>query len=60
MLMGSLSFALHVVAKLFCFCLCLFDVIVELHAMDEKKIMILSFESESKFSYLIKVYLIRK
>jgi hypothetical protein len=31
-----LSFALHIVAKLLCFCLYLFDAIVELHAMNEK------------------------
>ena len=35
-LMASLNRALHVVAKLLCFCLCLFDAIVELHAMDDK------------------------
>ena len=34
--MASLNLALHVVAKLLCFCLCLFDAIVELHAMDDK------------------------
>ena len=34
--MGSIEFALHIVDKLLCFCLCLFDAIVELHAMDDK------------------------
>ena len=31
-----LSFALQIVAKLICVCLCLLDAIVELHAMVEK------------------------
>ena len=35
-LMGSLDFALHIVAKLLCSCLCLFDAIVDLHAKHEK------------------------
>ena len=30
------GFALYIVAKSLCFCLCLLDAIVELHAMDEK------------------------
>ena len=34
MLMAPLSFSLHIVAKLLCSCLCLFEVIVKLHAMD--------------------------
>ena len=33
---APLGFALHIVAKLLCFCLCFLDAIVELHAMDEK------------------------
>ena len=32
---APLSFALWIKAKLLCFCLCLFNAIVELHAMDE-------------------------
>ena len=36
-----LSFALHIEAKLLCFCLCLFDAIVELQAMDEKIIFLI-------------------
>ena len=60
-----LSFSLHIVAKLLCFCLCLFNVIVELHAMDNIYIyiyiyMIFSLENESEFSYVIKVHLIRE
>ena len=34
--MGSLEFVFRMVAKLLCSSLCLFDVIVVLHAMDEK------------------------
>ena len=34
--MGSLKFFSHSVTKLMWFCLCLFDAIVELHAMVEK------------------------
>ena len=34
-------------AKLLCFCVCLFDAIVELHVMNEKDSMISSLESES-------------
>ena len=33
---GPLSFALQIVVKLICVCLCLVDAIVELHAMVEK------------------------
>ena len=33
---APLSFAIHIVAKALCFCLCLLDAIIELHAMDEK------------------------
>ena len=33
---APLSFAFQIVAKLLCSCLCLFDVIIELHAKDEK------------------------
>ena len=42
-------FALHIVAKLLCFCLPLIDAIVKLHAMLCMKIlsMIFSLESES-------------
>ena len=36
-LMSSLEFSFWIEAKLLCSCLCLFDVIVELYAMDEKK-----------------------
>ena len=34
-LMGSVEFALDILAKLLWFCLCFLDAIVELHAMDE-------------------------
>ena len=34
--MGSLDFSLKIVVKLLCTCLCLFDAIFELHAMDGK------------------------
>jgi len=34
--MAPLSFALHIMAKLLCLCLCLFDAIIELHAMMKK------------------------
>ena len=34
--LAQLSFALWTVAKLLCSSLCLFDAIVELHAMDEE------------------------
>ena len=33
-----LDFALRIMAKLLCSCLCLFDAIVELHVVDEKMI----------------------
>ena len=33
---APLSFALHIMDKLFCCSLCLFDAIVEFHVMDEK------------------------
>ena len=36
---ASLSFALKILAELLCFSLCLFDVIVELHALNEKKML---------------------
>ena len=36
-LMGFLKFSIWIVASLLCSCLCLFDTIVELHAMDEEK-----------------------
>ena len=35
-LMGSLSSAPHIKAKILCFCVRLFDPVVELHALDEK------------------------
>ena len=34
--MASFHFVVHIVAKLLCFCLCLFDAIAELYAMDDK------------------------
>jgi hypothetical protein len=34
-LVGILEFSLHIVAKFLCSCLCLFDIVVELHAMDD-------------------------
>ena len=34
--MGSLEFCSWIVATLLCSCLCLFDAIIELHAMNEK------------------------
>ena len=47
---ASFSFALQIMANLLCSCLCLFDTIAELHAMDEKKqSMTFSLESESGF-----------
>ena len=33
-----LGFAPHVKAKILCSCLCLFDAIIELHAMNEKNV----------------------
>jgi len=49
--MGSLEFALRFVSKLLCSCLCLFDVFVNSHAMDEKCSLEMTFslESESEF-----------
>ena len=38
----SLSFVLWIVTKLLCSCLCLFDIIIELHGMDEKNVQWLS------------------
>ena len=35
--------------ELLCFCLCLFDAIVELHAMNEKMFIVFSLESEVDF-----------
>ena len=35
---GCREFAFQIKAKLLCSCLCLFDVIVELRAMDEKRL----------------------
>ena len=48
-LWASLRFSLHIVAKLLCFCLCLFDATLDLHAMDEKLLIdsIFSLKSES-------------
>ena len=46
---APLSCALHITAKLLCSCLCLFDAIVELHAIDEKMFMIFSLGSEGGF-----------
>ena len=54
---APLSFALHVLAKSLCFCLCLFDAIVDLHAMAEKMSNDLSLESDSEF-HVIKTHLI--
>ena len=34
----SSTFAIWIVAKLLWYCLCLFDTIIELHAMDEKDV----------------------
>jgi hypothetical protein len=36
--MGSLSSTPHIKAKILCFCVRLFDLVVELHTMDEKKV----------------------
>ena len=44
---GSLSFALWIVANLLCYCLCLFDAIVELHAMNENTFNPFPTENES-------------
>ena len=46
---ASLRFSLHIVAKLLCFCLWLFDATLDLHAMDEKLLIdsIFSLKSES-------------
>jgi hypothetical protein len=44
--MGSVHW---VVAKVVCSCLCLFDAIVELHAMDEKCSMTFSLEVKVNF-----------
>ena len=44
--MGSLEFALRIVANLLCSCLCLSDAIIDVHAMDEKCSMTFSSESE--------------
>jgi hypothetical protein len=35
---GIFSFAIWIVTKLLCSRLCLFDTIIELHAMDEKDV----------------------
>ena len=37
-------------AKLLCSCLCLFDAIIKLHAMNEKMFMTFSLESEHAFT----------
>ena len=44
-----LSFVLWIVAKLSCSCLCLFDAIVELHAMNDKMFNDFLIGSESEF-----------
>ena len=46
---APLSFVLQIVAKLLRSCLCFFDAINELHAMDEKCSTTFSLESESGF-----------
>ena len=49
-LWAPLSFGLHVMAKLMCFFVCLFDSIVGLlHGMDEKMFNDFSLENESGF-----------
>ena len=53
---ASLSYALRFVAKLLCFCLCLFDIIVELYAMDEKYFVLGKWKWNS---CVIKAYLIQ-
>ena len=47
--MGFFEFSLHIVAKLLCYCLCLFDAIIELHVVDEKNSMTFSLECEHGF-----------
>ena len=51
-LWASLRFSLHIVAKLLCFCLCLFDATLDLHAMDEKLLI------DSIFHWKVKVGII--
>ena len=47
--MAPLSFAHWVVAMLLGFCLCLFDAIIELHALNEKTFNDFSLEIDSGF-----------
>ena len=57
---APLGFALHIVKKLLCFWLCLYDAIVELHAMDEKMFNDFIIGNDNDFVgmlYTIKVYL---
>ena len=52
-----LSFAIQIMAKLFCYCHCLFDAIVDLHAMDGKNdSMTFSLEMVLGSCMLIKAY----
>ena len=55
---ASLSFALYIVAKLLCFCLCLFDASVELHLMDENMFNDLLIRKWKWISHVIKAYTI--
>ena len=50
--MAPMSFALHIVAKLLCFCLRVLDAIIELHAMNEKKSS-MTFSSESEHAFYL-------
>ena len=56
MLVGSLEFPLRVVAQLFRSCLCLFDAIVELHAMGKKIFDDFLSRKRTWISHVIKAY----
>ena len=50
------SFSLQIVVKLLCPCLCLFDAIVKLHAMDKKKFIDLLIGKQKWNLYVRKAY----
>ena len=55
-LMVSLEFALRIVDNVLCYCLCLFDAIVDICALDETCSMTFSLESEWSL-HVTKAYL---
>ena len=54
--MVSLEFALRIVDNVLCYCLCLFDAIVDICALDETCSMTFSLESEWSL-HVTKAYL---